>query len=80
MNTGEYRTITDVDELAVRFPTGRDRRYLLRQFEKGPHPGSSGRDLEDPMGASLSVFRKQREVVRVCVDHLVLHLKHALPS
>ncbi|NIM02293.1 MAG: hypothetical protein GTN89_05885 [Acidobacteria bacterium] len=69
-----------LEELAVRYPTGRDFRYLLRQFEKGPEPASSGRDLQDPIGSELAVFRKQREVLRVCVDHLVLHLKHTLPS
>lgn len=69
-----------LEELAVRYPTGRDMRHLLRAFEAGPEPDSSARDLEDPIGSRLSVFRKQRDVIRVCVDHLVLHLKHSRPS
>jgi hypothetical protein len=30
---------------------------------------------------SVGVFRKQRDTIRVCVDHFVLHLKHeTIPS
>ena len=62
--------------LAERFPEGRDTRFLLCAFEDGAEPAASARDLADPIGAPLKVFRKQRDLIRVCVDHLVLYLKH----
>ena len=70
-----------LETLAERYPEGRDSRYLLRAFEAGPQPAVNAPDLDDPIGCPPSVFRKQREIIRVCVDHLVLHLKHeAMPS
>jgi protein-tyrosine-phosphatase len=65
-----------LETLAARFPEGRDARYLVRAFEHGPAPGTDPPDLDDPIGAPISVFRRQRDLIRVCVDHLVLHLKH----
>ncbi len=70
-----------LETLAARYPEGRDTRVLLRAFEAGPQPAPNARDLDDPVGAPVSVFRKQRDLIRVCVDHLVLHLKHeTIPS
>ena len=70
-----------LETLAARYPEGRDTRLLLRAFEAGPQPAPNARDLDDPVGAPISVFRKQRDLIRVCVDHLVLHLKHeTIPS
>ena len=70
-----------LETLAARFPEGRDGRFLLRAFEAGIQPAANALDLDDPLGAPLSVFRKQRDLIRVCVDHLVLHLKHeTIPS
>ena len=64
--------------LAARYPEGRDTRLLLRAFEAGLRPAPDALDLDDPIGAPLSVFRKQLAVIRVCVDHLVLYLKHEM--
>ena len=70
-----------LETLSERYPDGRERRVLLRAFETGPEPAEDPPDLDDPVGLQLGVFRKQREVIRACVDHFVLHLKHeALPS
>jgi len=65
-----------LEYLAAFHPEGRDRRLLLRAFEKGPEFRPDAPDLADPVGKSVSVFRKQRDVIRVCVDHFVLALKH----
>ena len=83
LRTSEWVIAMDgghLETLAARYPEGRDVRFLLRAFEAGPRPELSARDLEDPVGAPLSVFRKQRDLIRVCVDHLVLHLKHETSS
>ncbi|MEE8411525.1 MAG: hypothetical protein V3S47_03415 [Acidobacteriota bacterium] len=70
-----------LETLAARYPQGRDARFLLRAFEAAPRPAANALDLDDPIGAPLSVFRKQREIIRGCVDHLVLYLKHeTIPS
>ncbi len=70
-----------LETLAARYPQGREKRFLLRAFEAGPRPAAGASDLDDPIGEPLSVFRKQREIIRDCVDHLVLSLKHeTIPS
>ena len=70
-----------LETLAARYPQGREKRFLLRAFEAGPRPVTGAPDLDDPIGEPLSVFRKQREIIRDCVDHLVLSLKHeTMPS
>ena len=65
-----------LEYLAARHPEGRDRRYLIRAFEKGPEPRADAPDLFDPVGRPVEVFRKQRDTIRVCIDHVVLALKH----
>jgi len=79
VRSSEWVVAMDYDHLEIlaqRFPEGRDTRFLLRAFEAGPQPGPGARDLKDPVGAPLKVFREQRNLIRVCVDHLVLYLKH----
>jgi len=63
--------------LAEHFPTGGGRRLLLRAFEHGAEPSSHALGLADPMGRSLRVYRKQLPLIRTCVDHMLLYLKHA---
>ena len=65
-----------LEYLATHHAGGRDRRYLIRAFEKGTEPRTDAPDLADPVGRSLSVFRKQRDTIRVCIDHFVRALKH----
>ena len=70
-----------LETLATRYPQGRELRFLLRAFQAGLRPAPDALDLDDPVGAPLSVFRKQLDVIRLCVDHLVLYLKHeTIPS
>ena len=67
--------------LAARYPRGQETRVLVRAFEIGPSPEVDAPDLDDPVGLGIGVFRKQRDIIRVCVDHFVLHLKHeTIPS
>jgi protein-tyrosine phosphatase len=66
-----------LDFLARSYPEGNDRRLLLRAFEDGPQPSPDGLDLDDPMGKSVEIYRQQLPVIVRCVDHLVLHLRHA---
>lgn len=69
-----------LETLAVRFPRGHGERHLIRAFEAGPAPAADAPDLDDPVGGPLQLFREQREVIRVCIDHFVLHIKHPAPS
>jgi len=52
-------------------------RWLLRAFEHGAHPEEGAPDLADPIGQEIEVYREQFGVIRKCVDHLVLYLRHA---
>lgn len=65
-----------LDELARRFPGGQDERHLLRAWDSRPVPDPNARDLADPIGESLEFYRKTRDSVTRCVDHLLLSLKH----
>ncbi len=65
-----------LEALADRFPDGHGSRFLLRAFEAGAQPASDAPDLEDPICEPIEMYRKQLEVIRTCVDHLVLYLKH----
>jgi len=65
-----------LEELAHRFPEGDDERLLIRAFEKGPRIDPDAADLEDPIGRPIALYRDQLELIRVCLDHLLLHLRH----
>jgi protein-tyrosine phosphatase len=65
-----------LEYLAAHHAGGRDRRFLIRAFEKGSEPRADAPDLVDPVGRSVALFRKQRDTIRVCLDHFVLALKH----
>ena len=49
---------------------------LLRAFERGPEPAEESPDLDDPIGRPLDFYHGTFEVIRTCVDHLVIHLRH----
>jgi protein-tyrosine phosphatase len=66
-----------LEHLALRYPEGHDRRLLLRAFEKGPDPDPAARGLRDPIGEPLIVYRELVPLIVSCVDHLLLHMKHA---
>lgn len=69
-----------LEYLAEHHPDGNDRRLLLRAFEHGADPDPDARDLPDPIGEAVEVYREQFGLIRTCVDHLVLHLRHLDPS
>ena len=69
-------TLAHLDEIDNRFPLGAAPRRLLRAFEKGVEPRDGAEDLEDPIGKPLEAYRECFEIIKTCVDHLVLHLKH----
>jgi protein-tyrosine phosphatase len=69
-------SLDHLDALEELFPDGADSRYLLRAFESGPEPTGGAPELVDPIGTDLETFRRQYEQIKVCVDHLVLHLRH----
>lgn len=50
--------------------------FLLRAFENSPHPSPDPRDLDDPVGLPLAAFRESLQVIRVCIDHLIIRLRH----
>lgn len=70
-------TLDHLEEMERRFPDGTPRRYLIRAFEKGPDPVGSAAELDDPIGEDLETYQQCFAVIRDCLDHLVLHLKHA---
>ena len=69
-------TLDHLAEMERRFPEGTERRYLIRAFENGPEPTGGAPELEDPIGEDLETYHDRFAVIRDCVDHLVLHLKH----
>ncbi len=70
-------TVGHLEELDLRFPPGAAKRYLLRAFEPEPSPRGGAPDLDDPIGEPIETYREAFAVIRTCVDHLVLHVKHA---
>ncbi len=62
--------------LAEAYPEFEIDPLLIRAFEDGPEPDPNARDLDDPIGESLPVYREQRTILRRCVDHLALRLRH----
>jgi protein-tyrosine-phosphatase len=68
--------LTHLQEIDRRFPAGARRRLLLRTFEHGPKPEDGAPDLDDPIGMPVETYREAFAVIRKCVDHLVLCLKH----
>jgi len=70
-------TLDHLEELERRFPEGAKRRYLIRAFEKGAEPRGGGPELDDPIGQDLETYRRQFGIIRNCIDHLLLHVKHS---
>ena len=62
-----------LDEL---YPDETDQRLLLRAFEQGTDPARGAQDLPDPIGEAVEVYRERFGLIRTCVDHLVLYLRH----
>ena len=63
-------------EIADRFPAAVPRTRLLRAFEAGPEPAHDPAPLADPIGCPIELYRHCFDTIRICVDHLVLHLRH----
>jgi len=70
-------TSAQLEALARRFPVGTGKRYLLRAFEYAPDPQGGAPELDDPVAGPVEEYRSAFTVIRNCVDHLILHLKHA---
>lgn len=70
-------TLRQLEVLARRYPNATGRHVLLRAFEQGPVPRGGAPELDDPVAGPIDEYRQAFSVIRVCVDHLVLHLKHA---
>ncbi len=69
--------LSHLELLERNFPGGHGKVKLLRAFEKGPEPELGAPDLSDPIGRPVEEYRDCFRTIRTCVDHLVLHLKHA---
>jgi protein-tyrosine phosphatase len=69
-----------LDRLAEIYPGRADRRLLLRAFEEGSRPSRDASDLADPIGEAVEVYREQFGIMRTCIDHLVLYLRHLEPG
>jgi len=70
-------TLAQLETLERRYPAATQRRLLLRAFEGGPHPRGGAPELADPVAGPIEGYRQAFEVIRTCVDHLVLHLRNA---
>jgi protein-tyrosine-phosphatase len=69
-------TLAHLDALERRFPGGAQARLLIRAFELGPAPRSGPPELADPVLGPIEKAREAFGIIRTCVDHLVLHLRH----
>lgn len=69
-------TQSHLEEMHGRFPGAAAEMFLLRAFERGPEPRGGAADLEDPVVGPLEAHRASFETIRLCVDHLILRLKH----
>ena len=70
-------TLRHREEIAARFPGIDERIVLLRAFEHGPDPRGGSLDVDDPISMPLPFYRETFETIRVCVDHLMLHLQRS---
>jgi protein-tyrosine phosphatase len=80
MRTSDFvlaMTLRQLETLSHRFPQGGGRRLLLRAFEHRPEPQGGAPELDDPVAGPIEDYRAAFSIIRVSVDHLVLHLKHA---
>lgn len=69
-------TLRHREEIAARFPGIDGRTQLLRAFEAGPVPAEGSLDIDDPISMPIAFYRATFDTIRVCVDHLMLHLEH----
>lgn len=79
MRTADFvvaMTLRQLETLELRYPGGSGRRLLLRAFERGPEPQGGAPELDDPVAGPLDEYREAFTIIRSCVDHMVLHLKH----
>jgi len=60
-----------------RFPSRAAETRMLRQFEPGAEPVDVAPDLEDPIGAPIEVYRHCFDIIRPCVDHFLIWLRHS---
>jgi protein-tyrosine-phosphatase len=70
-------TLSQIETIARRFPDASLRPLLLRSFEGGPAAREGAPELDDPVAGPIEGYRRGFAIIRTCVDHLVLHLKHA---
>ena len=63
-------------EIQLRYPSHTGSVFLLRAFEHGSDPQEGAPDLADPVGRSLETFQKTFDVIRPCIEHLMMLLKH----
>ena len=65
-----------VDEIRRRFPKHGAKVHLLRSFEAGPEPVEPAPDRDDPIGCPIDTYRECFEIIRPCIDHFLIHLRH----
>lgn len=49
---------------------------MLRAYEHGVDPVAMPPNLDDPIGLPVSVYRESFALIRTCVDHLMIGLRH----
>jgi protein-tyrosine phosphatase len=69
-----------LEHVAAIYPEAPGERWLLRAFERSSRPEPGARELRDPIGQAIEVYREQFGLIRTCVDHLVLYLRHLVPG
>ncbi len=62
------------ETLADEYRSGPGECWLLRSFEAGAEPDLHAPDLPDPIGEPIEFYREQFQIVRRCVEHLVVYL------
>ena len=64
-------------EIQLRYPSHEGSVFLLRAFEHGSDPQEGAPDLADPVGRSVETFEQTFEIIRPCIEHLLMLLKHS---
>ena len=57
------------------FPEGHGERFLLRAFQASADPDPNPRDLDDPIGSPVEVYRERLTQIRSAIDNLVRYVQ-----
>jgi glycine hydroxymethyltransferase len=65
------------DTIAALFPAATEKTFVLREFEDAE---VIGRDISDPIGQSIEVYRRTREQIRAALPSIIEFMAHSEAS